>query len=118
MDSNIMDELPSLAKRYAVITPDNQGAVINILAWLLMTYMILAVIGRLSIKALTVSERFHLDDVIVVAAMLVNVGQVVTVSIAVSAGLGMIGQAARNVNLHELLQVSPHNNSIEVSNNY
>ena len=50
------------------ITPEDRGPLLNIIAWISMVAMVLAVITRLSTKYL-ISRRVGWDDLLVTSAM-------------------------------------------------
>ncbi|KAF3484362.1 uncharacterized protein GIQ15_03686 [Arthroderma uncinatum] len=79
--------MPAGGMRHAVVTPDDHGPIIHIVTWFIMVVMILATTLRLSVRYLT-AHIPGMDDVIVVASMLVNVGGVIAISAAVNNGLG------------------------------
>lgn len=60
--------LPGLAVRQVVVTADNKGPQINVVAWTTMVIMILAVGTRLAIKY-NAFRRFGIDDGLVAVAM-------------------------------------------------
>ncbi|KAM5489299.1 hypothetical protein MaudMau93_003548 [Microsporum audouinii] len=73
--------------RHTVVTPDDHGPIIQIVAWFAMVVMILATTLRLSVRYLT-SHIPGIDDAIVVGSMLVNIAGVIAISLAVTQGLG------------------------------
>ena len=54
--------------RFAVITDDNRGPLVNIAAWILMVSMILSVIAKLAIK-MGMTGRVGTEDGLVIGAM-------------------------------------------------
>ncbi|KAI4236746.1 MAG: hypothetical protein LQ352_007980 [Teloschistes flavicans] len=77
--------LPGLAVRQVVVTADNKGPQINVVAWTTMVIMILAVGTRLAIKY-NAFRRFGIDDGLVAVAMVLAIGQSIAVSLQVSNG--------------------------------
>ncbi|KYG42582.1 hypothetical protein M433DRAFT_26790 [Acidomyces richmondensis BFW] len=72
--------------RHAVVTANNCGAVLEIVAWFLMVVMILATALKLVIRL--IARQPGVDDVLVTIAMLFGVGEVVAISLAANDGLG------------------------------
>ncbi|KAL8632394.1 hypothetical protein Q9189_001871 [Teloschistes chrysophthalmus] len=80
-----LGDLPGLAVRQVLVTADNKGPQINVVAWTCMVVMILAVGTRLAIKY-NAFRRFGLDDALVAVAMVLAIGQATAVSLQVSNG--------------------------------
>ncbi|KAI1313258.1 hypothetical protein F5Y03DRAFT_406532 [Xylaria venustula] len=68
-------------------SPDNHGAVINVVSWFLLILSWLVLFTRLGTRW-ALSRKLHIDDAIILLAQIVNTGQTVTTSIGVSNGLG------------------------------
>ncbi|KAI0412116.1 hypothetical protein F5X98DRAFT_382917 [Xylaria grammica] len=68
-------------------SPDNHGAVINVVSWFLLILSWLVVFTRLGTRW-ALSKELHMDDVIIILAQISNTGQTATTSIGVSNGLG------------------------------
>jgi hypothetical protein len=54
--------------RHATVTPDDHGAILQIVTWLLMVLMILSIFLRLTIR-LTTTHITGIDDAVVFVAM-------------------------------------------------
>ncbi|XXH04037.1 hypothetical protein Hte_010448 [Hypoxylon texense] len=68
-------------------SPDNHGAVVNIVSWFLLICSSLLVLTRLGTKY-GVSKSFHVDDGFIVVSLILSIGQTVATSIGVANGLG------------------------------
>ncbi|KAI1767157.1 hypothetical protein GGR53DRAFT_145263 [Hypoxylon sp. FL1150] len=68
-------------------SPDNHGAVVNIVSWFLLICSSLLTLTRLGTKY-GVSKAFHVDDGFVVVSLILSIGQTVAISIGVANGLG------------------------------
>lgn len=66
--TKVLEGLPGLAVRQVLVTANNKGPQINVVAWTTMVVMILAVGTRLAIKY-NAFRRFGLDDALVAVAM-------------------------------------------------
>ncbi|KAI0179385.1 hypothetical protein GGR52DRAFT_303988 [Hypoxylon sp. FL1284] len=68
-------------------SPDNHGAVVNIVSWFLLICSSLLVFTRLGTKY-GVSKSFHVDDGFIVVSLILCIGQTIATSIGVANGLG------------------------------
>lgn len=57
-----------LGQRQVIITDDNRGPVVNLAAWIAMTFMILCVLTRV-ISKYSIVRRPTVDDALIVATM-------------------------------------------------
>ncbi|KAL8764563.1 MAG: hypothetical protein Q9194_006978 [Teloschistes cf. exilis] len=83
--TRVLGGLAGLAVRQVLVTANNKGPQINVVAWTTMVVMILAVGTRLAIKY-NAFRRFGLDDALVAVAMVLAIGQATAVSLQVSNG--------------------------------
>ncbi|KAK5170646.1 uncharacterized protein LTR77_005235 [Saxophila tyrrhenica] len=91
--------------RYATISPDDHGAVLQIIAWLMMVVMILATTLRLMIR-FTTNHIPGFDDAFVSLATLSGIGEVIAISIAVNQGLGRRSELLDEKNVQSIEKVS------------
>ncbi|KAI9832415.1 MAG: hypothetical protein M1819_004404 [Sarea resinae] len=77
----------TLELRKVSITAANHGPLLNIISWILMVVMCLAVLTVLTTKYI-VLRQFRWDDLLITAAMAFGVGQTIAVSVQVGDGLG------------------------------
>ncbi|KAF2140463.1 uncharacterized protein K452DRAFT_288545 [Aplosporella prunicola CBS 121167] len=75
------------AGRHGVVSPDDRGPVVQIVAWIFMVAMVLFTATRLAVRYIS-AHTPGLDDWIVLAAMFLGVGVVIALSLAVNDGLG------------------------------
>ncbi|KAI2602616.1 hypothetical protein GGR54DRAFT_494464 [Hypoxylon sp. NC1633] len=68
-------------------SPDNHGSVVNLVSWFLLICSSLHVLTRLGMKW-GVSKTLHIDDGMVVVALILSISQTIATSIAVGNGLG------------------------------
>ncbi|KAF2140424.1 uncharacterized protein K452DRAFT_231004 [Aplosporella prunicola CBS 121167] len=70
-----------------VATPDNHGPIVNVVNWMLLVTMVLAVGTRFGMKLLT-TFKVRSDDFAIVAALILSIGETAAVSIQADHGLG------------------------------
>lgn len=78
--------MASLLPREA-ITPDNFSPVVNIVTWILLASMVLAVCTKVAMKVVG-RRTFNTDDSILVAAMIISVAQSVSFGVQTYNGVG------------------------------
>ena len=85
--------------RHAIITPDDNGPIVEIVAWVLLVLMVSATGLRLSIR-FTTAHVAGRDDAVLFGGMLTGVGMIVAITIAAENGFGrhedIIEQDIRN----------------------
>ena len=73
--------------RHAIITPDDNGPIVEIVAWFLLVLMVSATGLRLSIR-FTTAHVAGRDDAVLFGGMLTGVGMIVAITIAAENGFG------------------------------
>ncbi|KAI1084205.1 hypothetical protein F5B20DRAFT_524031 [Whalleya microplaca] len=79
-------------------SPDNHGAVVNIVSWFLLICSSLLVITRIGTKW-GVSKSVHMDDSMIVGSLIFSISQTIATSIGVANGLGQHLENLSNDNL-------------------
>ncbi|KAM0797723.1 hypothetical protein BDR22DRAFT_809981 [Usnea florida] len=69
------------------ITPDNYSPVVNIVTWILLVSMVLAVCAKVAMKIIG-RHSFNIDDSMLVAAMVLSAAQSATFSVQTYNGVG------------------------------
>ncbi|KAI1374518.1 hypothetical protein F4677DRAFT_425296 [Hypoxylon crocopeplum] len=79
-------------------SPDNHGAVVNLVSWFLLICSSLHVLTRLGMKW-GVSKALHIDDGMVVISLVFSISQTIATSVGVANGLGQHLSALSNDNI-------------------
>jgi len=82
-----MPALVDLAARTPTVSAVERGPVVNLVSWIVLTTIILAV-GTVLVSKFNMVRKFDWHDALITGAMLSSVGQTVATNAQVAAGLG------------------------------
>lgn len=83
---------------------DTKDPAVNVTTWVLLVIIIFSVSARLGTKV-RLFKRLSTDDLLIIASLIVGIGQNIAVSLAVGSGYGKHSKDVSSANMQQVMKV-------------